>query len=555
MNTQQTLKEALRLHQAGRLAEAEAQYVRVLAVNANHVDALQLAGMLASQSGKHDRAVAMIGKAIALSGAKAPAPFHNNIGLAYRGLDQLDNAIAHFQRAVRLKPDYPDAHANLGAALFVKGVLEGAASACGRALSLKPDFAGAHYTLGLIRLRQGRLADAEACFSRTVSLRPDHADAHNDLGGMLKLQGALDQAAAHYRRAIAIRADANAFFNLGMVLHEQEKLDEAIACYRNAIDHAPERAPVHVNLAMALLSQGDFARGLPEYEWRWRMNATPARGLPATRWRGEEIAGRTILLHAEQGYGDTLQFVRYAPLAARRGAQVILQVPAPLSRLVASVEGVSRVIADGDALPEIDFHCPLMSLPLAFSTTVGTIPGAPSYLSADAALSASWRERLAALPGLKVGLTWAGAPRPFHADADAIDRKRSIALEQFAELARIPGLTLVSLQKGDPAAQARTAGIPLVDWTDELGDFADTAALIDALDLVISVDTSVIHLAGALGKPVWMLNRFDSCWRWLRGRDDSPWYPTMTLFRQASPGDWGPVIARVRDRLGRRPGA
>jgi tetratricopeptide (TPR) repeat protein len=553
MSAQEILMEAARLHQAGRLVEADSAYARALAVNPNHVDALQLAGMLASQTGRHDRAVALIGKAIRLSASRTPAPFHNNIGLAYRGLGQIDSAIAHFRRATALKPAYPEAHANLGAALLAAGDLVEAASACERALSFKRDFDSAHYTLGLIRKDQERLAEAAACFSRAIARRPDYADAFINLGGVLKLQGALDRAEAQYRRAIALRPnDALALFNLGMVLHEQEKLDDAIDCYRRAIASpgAIPEAPIHVNLAMALLSRGDFAAGLPEYEWRWRIQAPPPAP-PAPLWRGEDVAGRAILLYAEQGYGDTLQFVRYASLIAKRGAWVVLQVPAPLIRLMESVEGVAQVLADGENPPQVDYRCPLMSLPLACSTTTAAIPASIPYLKADADLAASWRARLNRLPGLKIGLVWAGAPRPFHADAQAIDRKRSIALGRFAHWGAIPGVTLISLQKGEPAAELRTGppGFAIQDWTEELNDFADTAALIDGLDLVVGVDTSVIHLAGALGRPVWMLNRFDSCWRWLRDRDDSPWYPTMRLFRQSAPGEWAPVIAQARENL------
>ncbi len=261
-------------------------------------------------------------------------------------------------------------------------------------------------------------------------------------------------------------------------------------------------------------------------------------------------ADRTILLHAEQGYGDTLQFCRYVPLVAQR-ARVVLGVPTALRRLMASLPGDKLIVTEDDALPPFDLHCPLLSLPLAFGTTLATIPATIPYLRADRLLTARWRKRLTALPGLKVGLVWAGESSQAMADAQARDRRRSIPLARLARLGDVPRVSLVSLQKGAAATQAREppAGLTIHDWTDELTDFADTAALVAGLDLVISVDTAVAHLAGALGKPVWVLNRADACWRWLRDRSDSPWYPTVRLFRQPTHGDWDPVITEVAAAL------
>jgi hypothetical protein len=257
-----------------------------------------------------------------------------------------------------------------------------------------------------------------------------------------------------------------------------------------------------------------------------------------------------LLLHAEQGLGDTLQFCRYAPLAAAR-ARVVLEVQAPLARLLSSLPGVSQVIARGEALPAFDAQAPLLSLPRAFGTTIETVPARVPYLAADPDQAAAWGRRLAALPGLKVGLCWAGEPRAGFPELAAIDARRSISLAALAPLAKVAGVSFVSLQKGAPAAQAADPPPPmaLFDYTAELADFADTAALVENLDLVISVDTSVAHLAGAMARPVWLLNRFDTCWRWLLDRQDSPWYPTLRLFRQTTPGDWTSVIADLRQAL------
>ena len=258
-----------------------------------------------------------------------------------------------------------------------------------------------------------------------------------------------------------------------------------------------------------------------------------------------------MFLHAEQGLGDTLQFCRYAPAVAAKGATVILEVPAPLKSLMRTLPGVEHVVSEYDPSRPFDFHCPLMSLPLAFGTRVETIPAPVPYLWPNPFRTSAWRERLARLGGIKVGLVWAGSARLGNPGALLIDRRRSMRLQQMWPFGAIEGVTLVSLQKGEPASQTRPPppGLAINDWTDELGDFADTAALIEALDLVISVDTSVAHLAGALGKPVWVLNRHDRCWRWLLDREDTPWYPTMRLFTQPRPGDWASVVRRVSGEL------
>jgi hypothetical protein len=354
-----------------------------------------------------------------------------------------------------------------------------------------------------------------------VRLRPNYPEAHNNLGAALYALGRPAEAEASYHEALRLRANY------------------------------PE---VHNNLAYALLLAGRFEEGWKEYEWRWK--AKPlwigARDFSAPLWRGEAIGDRTILLHSEQGLGDTLQFCRYAPLVVC-GAGIILEVQAPLVRLLSRLAGVTEIVARGDGLPPFDLHCPLMSLPLAFGTTLETVPAATPYLSADPALAANWQERLVGLDGLRVGLVWAGRRWLNFPAAAAVDRRRSIALKVLAPLGEVSGVSFVSLQKDGPAAEAADPphGLMLHDFTAYLHDFEDTAALIANLDLVISVDTSIAHLAGALGKPVWLLNRFDTCWRWLLNRDDSPWYPTLRQFRQPRAGDWNSAVGAARDALQR----
>jgi TPR repeat/Glycosyltransferase family 9 (heptosyltransferase)/Tetratricopeptide repeat len=380
-----------------------------------------------------------------------------------------------------------------------------------------------------------------------VDLEPDFPEGYNNLGTVFGEQARQPEAIACYRRAIDLQPDfPEAHNNLGTALRAQQRMDEAVASYRQAIGLHPDYAEAHSNLGMALLARGDMAAGWEEYEWRWKTPHTikARRDFAQPQWRGEPAEGRTLLIHAEQGLGDTLQFCRYAPLAAAAGLRVILEVPRPLVRLVRGLRGVDRVVVRGEALPAFDLHCPMLSMPLALGTTVETIPGAVPYLHADAAQAAAWQARLGAManPGPRIGLVWAGSSRSHSPTGAALDRRRSIAADRLAPLFEQPGPHFFSLQKDGPPAPAH---FPLTDVMHEMGDFADTAALVANLDLMISVDTSVAHLAAALGKPVWLLDRFDPCWRWLIGRRDSPWYPTLRLYRQPHPGDWDSVLAEV----------
>jgi hypothetical protein len=341
--------------------------------------------------------------------------------------------------------------------------------------------------------------------------------------------------------------EAHALTGLGTTCRVLGRYEEALGHYAEAVAVRPDFADAYMDEAMCRLEAGDFKAGWPLYEWRWQTAqfASAWRNFARPLWRGDEaLDGRTILLWAEQGFGDTLQFIRYASLVAARGARVVVEVPAELARLVAGVDGVSGVVVRGDPLPAFDLQCPLLTLPLASGTTLATIPGGAPYIHGDEAAVATWRARLAPLPGLKVGLAWYGNPRGW------MDRHRSIPIAQLAPLGGVGNVTFVSLQKDPPKRDAGAVPLVLQDWTTELHDFADTAALVTALDLVISVDTSVVHLTGACGTPTWLLNRYDTCWRWLRDREDSPWYPRLRQFRQRQPADWADVIARVRAALG-----
>lgn len=408
---------------------------------------------------------------------------------------------------------------------------------------------------------EGAQAEAIARFRVVAAQHPGNAEVAAALAAALLQTGAWEEGVA-LMDALGVRLPARPELHdwhaQGLLL--LGRAGEAIATLRRRVARHPGDPRGHFLLAHHLLATGALAEGWAEYAWRWQLiDPQTARRRPREPHRRPDPAawrGRTVLLYSEQGHGDTIQCLRYLPLVRAAGARAVLAVQPGLVRLVRAIAGEAPVVPADDDPPGCDAAVPLFNLPWAFGTTLATIPGQTPYLAADPGATAHWRRRLAGLPGLRVGLVWAGAPNQQQADWRVIDRQRSMTLAALAPLAAVPGTSFVSLQKGAAAAQAaaQPAGpapveMVLHDWTDELGDFADTAALMEALDLVITVDTGPAHLAGALGRPVWLLNRFDSCWRWLRDRDDSPWYPTLRQFRQAAPGDWAPVIRDVAAAL------
>jgi len=468
---------------------------------------------------------------------------------------RLAEADALCRRILAAVPDQFDALHVLSHVCERAGRLEEAVAFGRKALNQRPKSVETMKTLGNALARLGRVDEAIARYEKALALDPRHFGVLNNLGMVLQADWHFEQASACYQRALAANPDfAGTINNLGICELALQRPAAAIEQFRRAQALEPDYAVAHYNEAVALLLAGDYASGWPKFETRWETPATkPGRyvgSLPL--WLGDkEIVGKTILLWSEQGFGDTLQFVRYAPLVAARGARVILSVQAPLASLMKTLAGAVEVHAQGDELPAADFYCPLMSLPLAFGTTVETIPDRVPYLAADPVKAARWRERLEALPGRRVGLVWFGSSRLAASAVNNPDRRRSLAIAELAPLAGVAGMSFVSLQLGKPVwgASSPPAGLVVHDWTAEIEDFSDTAALVAGLDLVISVDTSTAHLAGAMGKPVWLLNRFDTCWRWLLEREDSPWYPTLRQFRQPKPGDWNAVVASVAAAL------
>jgi len=482
------------------------------------------------------------------------AEAHANRGACLKDIGRPDEALAACDAAIRLRPDLAEAHANRGACLKDLGRPAEALAACDAAIRLRPDNAEAHANRGACLKDLGRPGEGLPACDAAIRLRPDFAAAHANRAACLGDLGRFDAALAAIDRAIALEPDlAGVHINHGTALDNLGRLDEALAAYDRAVSRDPKSAEARHNRALTLLRGGDLAAGFAEYRWRWQVGdvARYRPQLDCPEWEGEPLAGKRLLIFAEQGYGDSLQFVRYVPMAVALGAQVTLLVEKALRRLLtASLPGV-RVV---DSLPDdasFDAQVAMLCLPRLFGTTLQTVPGRTPYLAADADRAALWAARLRAMGGRKVGLIWAGAARRHDPRAAILDARRSLRLAQFAPLASAEGAQFVSLQIGEPAAEAREppAGMRLVDWTPELDDFADTAALVAGLDLVITVDTAVAHLAGGLGRPVWILSRYDGCWRWLKDRQTSPWYPTARLFHQAAPGAWGPVVEAVAAAL------
>jgi len=416
------------------------------------------------------------------------------------------------------------------------------------AIAIKRDYIEAHTNRGNALKELHRLEAAVMSYDHAISIDPECAEAHSNRGVALKELRQIDAALASYARAIAIKPDyADAYFNRGSALMELRQLDAAIASYDSAIAIKPDYADAHWNKSLTLLLDGDFSNGLPLYEWRWNRETftSPKRDFLQPLWLGQEaLGGKTVLLHSEQGLGDTLQFCRYASLVANLGARVILEVEKPLAELLRNVAGASELVLKGSELPAFDFHCPLLSLPLAFKTDLGSIPASTNYLSADPTKTAQWAVRLGNKTRPRVGLVWSGSTT--HTN----DRNRSILLADW--LHQLPsGYQYVSLQKEvrDIDEIAISSQTDLLHFEDEINNFTDTAALCSLMDLVVSVDTSVAHLSGALGKPTWVLLPFTPDWRWLLDRDDSPWYPSMKLYRQATAGDWDGVLTKMKSDL------
>lgn len=565
----------------GKLDEA-AQYL-LLAVSArpDYVEAHNNLGVVMILMGRRLDAIHHFRHVVRLRPSDPEAL--NNLGNALREEGMVEEAADLLRHALRLKPDFPDAMHNLGLVLSQINQLEEAAHHLQEAVRLRPDFADAHCDLGLIWVKQKKWAEAVEPFQQFIRLRPDRAEGYAHLGAVLRELGRLEESADRLHQAIRLAPeDANLRSSLGLTLQQLGHLAEAEEHLRIALRLAPDHPDAHNNLAITLaqmgrfpaaiehydraielhpeqpiyrrnralayLTVGDFLKGWSDYEYRWQCPGfvERQRRYPAAPWRGEPLQGKSILLFWEQGLGDTIQWARYGPIVKSLGAsKVILEVQPPLVRLLSRMEGVDRVVSAGDQVELFDYQAPLGSVPGILQTTPASIPAPIPYLSAEPERIAFWRSQIASLPDFKIGIAWQGNPK------QGGDRLRSIPLIHFTSIARIPGVRLFSLQKEYGVDQLRelSESVPIVDLGRRLdlsgGAFLDTAAVMKCLDLVVTCDTSIAHLAGALGVPVWVALSAAADWRWLLDREDTPWYPTMRLFRQTRLKRWDDVFDRI----------
>ncbi len=501
---------AERCRSEGRLLEAEAVCRRVLESQPNTPEAEHLLGVIAHQNGK------------------------------------LGEAIEHVQRALKRAPHVALFHANLGEMLRLAGQPRLAAASARRALEVDPQMPAALSNLGVALYELKDYEEAAGAQRKAIAANPDFAEAHSNLGNALHALRRFDDAVAAYRRALALNPNyADAWANLGTTLHHAGDFEEGMMALRRAIALAPHHANARSGLGILLLMRGDLAEGWDEYEWRLRSSERKGPRFPENPWQGESLAGKHIYVQAEQGFGDTLQFARYMPPLAARAGSVTLRVHQQLVTLLR--ESLPGITVLGDRGDPAAYQCDavLLSLPRLFKTRLETIPATVPYLRPPAATAARWNKRLATMRGVKIGLVWAGNPEHVN------DSRRSVDLKLLAPLFGVRGASFASLQFGPRTADLKKlkGKRAIEDLAPAFGDFIETAGAIDALDLVITVDTSVAHLAGALGKPVWVLLPWVTDWRWMLNREDNPWYPTMRLFRQRKGEDWGFVVARMVQEL------
>jgi tetratricopeptide (TPR) repeat protein len=545
MALQAKFMQGVMMHQQGKLADAESIYREVLQRQPNYFDALHLLGVIALQTQHTELGVELIRKAIGLNANVAAA--HSDLGVALTELKLPAEALASCNKAIALKPDFAEGYNNRGNALMdLKRPAEALAS-FDTAIALKPDYAKALNNRGNALLALKCPTEALASYDRAIALKPDIAEAHNNRGNALTELKRPVQALASYDRAIAQKPDyAEAYYNRGNTLMELNRPAEAVESYDRAIAQKSDYAEAYWNQSLCFLLMGNFEQGLRQYEWRKKLNEPIAvRSYPQPLWLGEEnITGKTLFIHWEQGLGDTIQFCRYAKLVETRGAKVIISVQEPLHGLLKQISPTIQIMKSNEEPTDFDYHCPLLSLPLALGTTLETIPAEQQYIKSDEELRAAWSARLPPKTKPRIGVVWSGAAGRKN------DYNRSMELQEFLPIFS-PDADWTCLQK-----EIREKDFPALQQLgriaflgDDLLDFNDTAALIDLMDLVITIDTSVAHLAGAMGKAVWILLPYNPDWRWLLDRDDSPLYPSARLYRQQQIGRWAGVIDEVKNQL------
>jgi len=569
------LQRALQFHKSGHLQQAEESYRRILESKPDHADALHLLGLVYCKMGNTCKGKTLISQAVAID-SQAPL-FYVSLGDVLQAENKHEAAVGYYRKALDLKPDMIQALCNMANALREKGDVAQAIDLYEKCLAVNPHLPDVHNNLGLAQYHRNRFRTAEGCFKEALRLNPHYAEAYNNLGNVYRDQLQFEDAICQYQKALSlmpknsgihyniglafqmwgqlVRAQefyqrtlemdpthADAYNNLGKLYHDANLMDAAIEMYDNAIHLDAGHYDARFNRALLLLACARFEEGWREYEWRFKrkewQKIYPHR-LRAPRWDGSDFSGKRLLVHSEQGFGDTIQFIRYLPEVKALGSTVIFEAQRELCKLLEGFNGIDilRCLSfEHPPLQDYDLQIPLMSLPGLFGTTPDAIPASVPYLHASRENRMKWQGRVAGR-GLKIGLAWAAKTTYAHA--------KSCGLENFLPLTDLQGIRIYGLQKDGAAAQIKHFPSDLINLGEEFENFADTAGAIDCLDLIISVDTAVAHLAGAMGKRVWVLLPFAADWRWLTERRDSPWYPTMRLFRQQKPRDWQPVVNQV----------
>lgn len=614
-------EQGLRHHQGGKLADAKNCYGQVLEINPLHFDSLYLSSAIAVEENNDELAIDFLNRALAINPSHIDALFNLSVLLEKIGetekalstyellnqfaqnhvqsrynyasllakLGQVPNAINEFKKVIELQPDLLIARQNYEKLLWSQSqqvelapnntnefiqahnkgllLLEGnqfpaALEYFEKALMIEPTSFEGHHNKGMTLEKMGRLQEALGHYQQAIEYCPESSRTFNNLGNAYRELDRLNEAIQSFEKAIELDPNyAEAFSNLGWTLFRLQEYRQSKEYFKKAIKINPSLSPAVFNLSLCQLTLGEFDEGWINYEERMKQPLYQKKIDPLNKpqWDGnQELNGKVIYIHSEQGLGDTIQFCRYIKLLAARGAKVLFEPQVQLKRLLKNLDGVSQLLEPGQVIPPYDYHCPLMSLPLAFKTNQYTIPNDAPYIFAEESKKIYWAEKLAAISGLKVGLVWSGGFRPNNPELWGVNQRRNMSFELISQL-NMEGIEFFSLQKGEGAeAELKKhkdrlwKSGNLHNFADELQDFSDTAALIDQLDLVISVDTSTAHLAGAMGKPVWILNRFDGCWRWRDKGDTSQWHTTAKLYRQKSTGCWDEVIDKVRNDLKRK---
>ncbi len=578
MNANEAIELALKEQKSGNLKIAENIYRKILEVQPDNVNALHFLGLIYFEKKDFDSAIKYIGEALNLEPTyheallnmgvvlQAKGSFDEalqyfqkslqfnpdcaetfkNIGTILQAKGDYDEAIINYKKALEINPELPDIYKNLAYLFRDKGMLNEAIIFFKKALEYYPDLSDIHNNLGLALNDTGKIDEAIECLRNAIRLNPENAELYNNMGVILREKGLFDEATGCFTQAIILNNRfLEAYNNIAVSLREKGHIEESIYFLKKALDINPDFASAHWNLALIFLLTGNYPQGWEEYKWFWKLKGTNDFHFSQPQWDGSKIEGKTLLVYAEQGYGDTIQFIRYIPLITETGAEVILLCQEELKELFLNLRNLKQVITFGEKLPHFDFYCSILMLPAIFQTTLENIPVNIPYIFTEQSLINEWHERLDNNSKLKIGLVWSSGHR------NSTLRFRSGNLNSFSMLTSIEGAEFYSLQKGISNEEANNfyQKMKIYDLTNNISNFNDTAALIMNLDLIISVDTSVAHLAGALGKPVWVLLPSVPDWRWMLNREDSPWYPTMRLFRQTTHGDWDTVIKKVYNAI------